>query len=46
MTRFADIDIRNNKVVQNANPSLGKNSIFATNTAHVAKLLSSPGITP
>ena len=27
------------KVVQNANPSLGKNSIFATHTAHIAELL-------
>ena len=42
MTRFADLNIRNNKVEQNANPSLGKNSIFATHTAHIAELLSSP----
>ena len=46
MTRFADINKRNNKVMQNANPSLGKNSIFATHTAHIAELLSSPGIAP
>ena len=32
MTRFADINKRNNKVEQNANPSLGKNSIFATHS--------------
>ena len=30
MTRFADINKRKNNVVQNANPSLGKNGIFAT----------------
>ena len=30
VTRFADINKMKNKVVQNANPSLGKTSIFAT----------------
>ena len=43
MTRFANFNILNNSVEQNAIPSLGKICIFATLTTHIAKLLSSLG---
>ena len=43
MTRFANFNILNNNVAQNAIPSLGKICYFATLTTHIAKLLSSLG---